>query len=72
MPITLLQSGERAVVKRIGGSPETKKHLADLGFVPDTEVTVVQSQGGNLIVNVKDSRLALTQEMAQKIIVEVI
>ena len=70
MPLSMLRSGERAVVKKIGGSPETRNHLADLGFVSDAQVSVIQSQGGNLIVNIKDSRLALTKEMATRIMVE--
>ena len=71
MPLTLLKSGEKGIVRRIGGNPETKSHLADLGFVVNAEVSVIQSQDGNLIVNIKDSRLALTKEMAQKITIEV-
>ena len=70
MPLSMLRSGERAVVRKIGGNPETRNHLADLGFVSDTPVSVIQSQGGNLIVNIKDSRLALTKEMATRIMVE--
>ncbi|MBO6146323.1 MAG: ferrous iron transport protein A [Lachnospiraceae bacterium] len=70
MPLTVLGTGERAVVRRIGGNQETRSHLADLGFVTDTVLSVIQSQDGNMIVNVKDSRLALTKEMASKIMVD--
>lgn len=70
MPLAMLGTGERAVVRRIGGNPETRNHLADLGFVSDTKLSVVQSQDGNMIVNLKDSRLALTKEMASRIMVD--
>ncbi len=70
MPLMMSLAGESAVVKRVGGNQETRNHLADLGLVPGTEVLVIQSQGGNMIVNIKDSRLALTKEMASKIMVE--
>lgn len=52
-----------------GGSPEVKKHLEDLGFVPGSSVTVVSVMGGNLIVKVKESRVAISQEMARKIMI---
>ncbi len=70
MPLAVVSPGETAVVKKIGGNQETKSHLADLGFVPDTKISVIQSQNGNMIVNVRDSRLALTKEMATRIMVE--
>ena len=65
MPLTLADRGETSVIKKIGGSPEVKKHLENLGFV----VTIVNALGGNLIVNVKESRVAISHEMAQKIMV---
>ncbi len=70
MPLAMVGTGKTVRVRRVGGSQEIRAHLADLGFVPDTEVAVIQSQGGNLIVGVKDSRLALTREMASRIMVE--
>ncbi len=70
MPLTVLGAGEKAVVRRVGGNQETRNHLADLGFVNNAEVSVIQAQAGNLIVNIKDSRLALTKEMASKILVD--
>ena len=70
MPLSLLKNGEKAKDRRIGGNSETKSHLADLGFVMNAVVSVIQSNDGNLIVNIKDSRLALTKEMASKIMVE--
>ncbi|MBO4854369.1 MAG: ferrous iron transport protein A [Oscillospiraceae bacterium] len=69
MPLTLLQENEEAIIKRIGGNPEVKKHLEDLGFVVGGAVTVVTQMGGNVIVNVKGSRIAISREMAQKIFV---
>lgn len=69
MPLTFLDSGEQNIIKRVGGTPEMKKHLADLGFVVGSNITVVNSVGGNIIVNVKDTRVAISKEMAQKIMV---
>jgi len=61
---------EKLMVSRIGGSPETKKHLEDLGLVPGTEVRVVSAPGNaNLIIKVKDSTLAVTSKMAEKIFI---
>ena len=69
MPLTLADRGETSVIKKIGGSPEVKKHLENLGFVVGGDVTIVNALGGNLIVNVKESRVAISHEMAQKIMV---
>lgn len=69
MPLILANSGEENIIKRVGGSPEVKKHLENLGFVPGGSVTVISTLGGNLIVNVKDSRVAISREMAGKIMV---
>ena len=69
MPLNLANVGESNIIKKIGGKPEVKKHLENLGFVVGGDVTVVNSLGGNLIVNVKESRVALSREMAQKIMV---
>ena len=69
MPLALANRGEAQIIKKIGGTPEVKKHLENLGFVVGGDVTVVNSLGGNLIVNVKESRVALSREMAQKIMV---
>lgn len=69
MPIALANVGEPMVVKRIGGSPEVKKHLEDLGFTVGGNVTVIISLAGNIIVNVKESRVAISEEMARKIMV---
>ena len=67
MPLTLVNEGEENVIRRIGGRPEVKKHLEDLGFVVGGTVTVVTTLNGNVIVNVKEARIAISREMAQKI-----
>lgn len=69
MPLSLAQVGEENIIKRIGGSPEVKRHLENLGFVVGGEVTVVNTLGGNMIVNVKEARVAISKEMALKIMV---
>ena len=70
MPLILSKAGEESVILRVGGSPEVRQHLNDLGFVAGTGVTVLNVIGGNLIVKVKESRVAISREMAQKIIVQ--
>ena len=69
MPLSLADIGEENTVKKIGGSPEVKKHLENLGFVVGGNVTVVTSLGGNVIVNVKGARVAISEEMARKIMI---
>lgn len=69
MPLTLANIGEELTIKKVGGKPEVKQHLEDLGFVAGGGVTVVNTLGGNVIVNVKESRIAISREMAQKIMV---
>jgi len=69
MPLILTDPGEEAVIKKVGGSPEMKKHLEDLGFVAGSTVTVMNTIGGNLIVKIKESRVAISKEMAGKIMV---
>lgn len=69
LPITFANVGEENIIKRVGGSPEVKKHLENLGFVAGGSVTVVNTVGGNLIVNVKEARVAISKEMAQKIMI---
>ncbi|MDD2956509.1 MAG: FeoA family protein [Oscillospiraceae bacterium] len=69
MPLTLAPIGEENMIRRVGGSPQARKHLADLGFVPGGNVTVVSTVAGNLIVNVKESRVAISREMAGKIMI---
>lgn len=69
MPLNLADAGEENIIKKVGGSPDVKKHLEDLGFVPGSSVTLVTTNGGNVIVNVKESRIAISSEMAMKIMV---
>lgn len=69
MPLTLADIGEENIIKKIGGKPEVKKHLESLGFVVGGNVTVINTLGGNVIVNVKEARIAISREMAQKIMV---
>ena len=69
MPLILGTPEETYIIKKIGGSPETKKHLENLGFVVGGNVSVVCEIGGNLIVNVKEARVAVSKGMAQKIMI---
>ncbi len=69
MPLTLANTGDENIIKRIGGNPETKKFLENLGFVVGGTVTVINEMGGNVIVNVKESRVAVSKEMAAKIMI---
>lgn len=69
MPLMLAGIGEENTIKKIGGSPEIKKHLEDLGFVVGGSVTIVNALGGNVIVNVKESRVAISEETARRIMV---
>ena len=69
MPLALAAIGEEQIIRRVSGNPEVKKHLEDLGFVAGGPVTVVSALGGNVIVRVKESRVAISQEMARKIMV---
>lgn len=69
IPLMLAGIGEENTIKKIGGSPEIKKHLEDLGFVVGGSVTIVNALGGNVIVNVKESRVAISEEMARRIMV---
>ncbi len=69
MPLLFATVGEEYIIKKVGGLPQVKKHLEDLGFVPGNRVTVISTLGGNLIVNVMETRVAVSKEMAQKIMV---
>lgn len=69
MPLTLAGLGEENTVKRIGGKPQVRKHLENLGFVAGSSVTIINALGDNLIVRVKEARVAISAEMAQKIYV---
>ena len=69
MPLTLAVVGEDNIITKVGGSAEVKKHLENLGFVAGGNVKVVTSMAGNIIVNVKEARVAISKEMARKIMV---
>ena len=69
MPITMAMAGETVTIRRITGSDKIRQHLAELGFVVDSDVTVVSEIAGNLILQVKDSRIALDRSMAGRILV---
>ena len=69
LPLTLASIGEENIIKKVGGKPEVKKHLENLGFVAGGNVTVITMMGGNVIVNVKEARVAISKEMAQKIMI---
>ena len=69
MPLTLANVGESNIIRKIGGTPEVKKHLENLGFVVGGTVSIVNEISGNLIVNVKEARVAVSREMAQKIMI---
>ena len=69
MPLVLASVGEENIIRKVGGNAETKKHLEDLGFVVGGSVTIVNTIAGNLIVNVKESRVAISRGVAGKIMV---
>ena len=69
MPLNFADVGEDNIIKKIGGKPEVKKHLENLGFVVGGTVKVINKLGGNVIVNVKEASIAISEEMAQKIMV---
>ena len=69
MPLMLADTGEVNIIKKVGGSPEVKKHLENLGFGAGGEVSVISRIGGNVIVNVKGARIAISEEMSRRIMV---
>lgn len=69
MPLMLADIGEELTVMKVGGKPEIKKHLENLGFVPGNTVSVVTRTDGNIIVKVMEARVAISREMAQKIMI---
>ena len=69
MPLTMANIGEVNEIKRIGGNEETRRFLANLVFVAGAEITVVSAIGGNVIVNIKDSRVAVNSDMARHIMI---
>lgn len=69
MPLSLMKTGEQNTIKRITGQDETKRFLESLGFVVGSPITVVSEMGGNMILSVKDTRVALDKQMARRIVV---
>ncbi len=69
MPLTMAETSEQLMIKKIGGKPETRQFLENLGFIVGGEIMIISRLGGNVIVSVKDSRVAVSKEMAQKIMV---
>ncbi len=69
MPLSLAVEGEENIIKKIGGSPEIKKHLEDLGFTVGGSVSLITALNGNVIVKVKESRIAINDELARRIMV---
>ena len=69
LPLPLAEYGEEQIIERVGGSPKVRTHLENLGFNPGSTVTVVTESMGNVIVKVKEARIALDKEMAMKIMV---
>ena len=72
MPLSMVKEGEPNIIKKVGGKEETRKFLENLGFVTGGTVTVISQTGGNMIVNVKDSRVAIGKDMANKIMVQIL
>lgn len=72
LPLTLVKSGEFVKIVKVNGKDEAKKHLNDLGFVEGTVCAVISSHSGDIILNVKDSRLAVTKEMADRIMIDMV
>lgn len=69
LPLCYADAGEENVIRKVGGTPEVKKHLENLGFTVGGTVTIISTLAGNVIVKVKDSRIAIDQELARKIMV---
>ena len=71
LPLSMVGVGERHMISRVTGKEDVKQHLADLGFVPGEQVSVISDTGdGNVIVNIKETRLGITSQMASRIMVD--
>ena len=68
-PLVFLQNGDHGQIKRVGGAAETRRFLAGLGFVEDADISIISRLNGNLIVNIKDSRVAINEDMARHIMI---
>lgn len=69
MPLTMARAGENALIRKVGGKEEVRLHLENMGFVPGAKVTIISTISGNVIVNIKESRVAISKEMANKIMI---
>ena len=69
MPLTMANEGEKNIIKKVGGKEKTRRFLENLGFVEGSTVTVISAAGGNMIVNIRDSRIAIGKDMANKIMI---
>ena len=69
MPLALADKGQENIIRKVGGSPAVRQHLEELGFVAGGAVTVISTMGGNVIVKIKESRVAISEEMARKIMI---
>lgn len=69
MPLTMAKTGEEQLIKKVGGKPEVRQFIENLGLIPGATVTVITAIGGNVIVLIKNSRVAISREMANKILV---
>jgi ferrous iron transport protein A len=69
MPLTMAKTGESNSIKKVGGGDKTRQFLGNLGFVPGTQITVVTENGGNVIISVRESRVAISREMAAQIFI---
>ena len=69
MPLSIAPQGKKIYIQKIGGSRDTKRHLGSLGFIPGSELTIISTNSGNIIVNIHDTRIALNQSLANKIII---
>ncbi len=69
MPLSYASKGEENIIRKIGGTPELKKHLENLGFVAGSHVMVITALNGNVIVKIKESRVAISDEMARRIMI---
>ena len=69
MPLIMVNTGEKNIIRKVGGSGETRRFLENLGFVAGTEIEVLSAIGGNVIVNIKDSRVAINEDMARRIMI---
>ena len=69
IPLTFADPGQENIIRKVGGNPEVKRHLENLGFTPGGNVTLISSLGGNVIVKVKEARIALNEEMAKKVMI---